>query len=96
MFRTISTLVLLTLAAAAIGGCRECAHPLDYYGPVYCGGSHPPTDQDIRAGSILSPPLCPAASPAEVPTPALEPVPAAESSPPAAEGQTVLRYDWDN
>ena len=95
MLRTISTLALLTLVAATAGCCRECAHPLDYYGPVFCGGSHPPTDQDIRAGSVLSPPLCRPASPADVPTPALQPVPAAESSQPAAEGRTALKYDWD-
>lgn len=86
MLRTISTLVLLTLAIATMGCCRECAHPLDYYGPVFCGGSHPPTDQDIRAGSILSPPQCRAASPAETSKPAIEPVPAAESAQPAPAG----------
>lgn len=89
MLRTISTLALLALAVATVGCRGECAHPLDYYGPVFCGGSHPPTDQDVRAGSILSPPVCCPASPAGVPapaagvpTPALQPVPAAESSQP--------------
>ena len=94
MLRTISTVVLLTLVAATVGCCRMCAHPFDYYGPVYCGGSHPPTDQDVRAGSVLSPPICRPASPPEVPTPAIRPVPTAESSQPAPEGRAAPKYDW--
>jgi hypothetical protein len=59
MVRTMSALLMVTLAVATIGCARMCSHPLDYYGPVYCGGTHPPGAQNVRAGSILSEPMVP-------------------------------------
>ena len=50
-----ATMVALALVALTTG-CRMGGNPLDYCGPVYCGGTIPPCAQDVRAGSILSPP----------------------------------------
>ena len=58
MLSARSAVVLVALLAATIG-CRVGPNPLDYCGPVYCGGTHPPCAQDVRAGSILSPPVGP-------------------------------------
>jgi|GEM_PF-1238609 len=57
MNRFYLSLVAISLLTATVG-CRMCAHPYDYCGPLYqgdCGGV--PCDPCARAGSILSPPL---------------------------------------
>ncbi|MGO8691742.1 MAG: hypothetical protein ACLQLG_19145 [Thermoguttaceae bacterium] len=72
-----ATIVALALVAATTG-CRMGGNPLDYCGPVYCGGTIPPCAQDVRAGSILSPPTGPVMQPVPVEA---ETVPQAESSP---------------
>ena len=65
MLRANCAALLAALLAATIG-CRVGPNPLDYCGPVYCGGTHPPCAQDVRAGSILSPPVAPAMRPMPV------------------------------
>ncbi len=78
MVRPLSVLAIVALLTAT-AGCTMCAHPLDYYGPVYCGGTHPPGAQNVRAGSILSPP---ATMSMPAPAPVIEPLPAAPQTEP--------------
>jgi hypothetical protein len=56
MIRTLVTVVLLGLAASAVG-CRMCAHPYDYCGPTFSGQCGETCNPMARAGSVLSPPL---------------------------------------
>ena len=60
-----ATIVAMALVAVTTG-CRMGGNPLDYCGPVYCGGTIPPCAQDVRAGSILSPPTGPVMQPVPV------------------------------
>jgi len=54
MIRTIlACSVICSLAVTA--GCRMCAHPYDYSGPLVEGGCASSCDPGARAGSILSP-----------------------------------------
>ena len=77
-----ATIVALALVAATTG-CRMGGNPLDYCGPVYCGGTIPPCAQDVRAGSILSPPTGPVMQPVPVEA---ETVPQARKQPRADAG----------
>ena len=53
-------MVRLVLACSVVAllalttGCRMCAHPYDYCGPVYTGADGQPCDANVRHGSILS------------------------------------------
>ncbi len=62
MLRATFAVTLVALLAATMG-CRMGENPLDCCGPVYCGGTHPPCAQDVRAGSILSPAVGPEMQP---------------------------------
>lgn len=56
MPRVLPAVTMFAAMVAVTTGCRMPASPLDYCGPVYRGGTCPPCAQDVRAGSILSPP----------------------------------------
>jgi len=56
MHRWISVLSIVALLALS-AGCAMCAHPYDYCGPVYNGGSCQACTAGGRAGSILVPGL---------------------------------------
>jgi len=53
MSRSLLTWIPLGLLVVA-AGCRMCAHPYDYWGPVLTGGCPAEGGGDARAGSILS------------------------------------------
>ena len=78
MPRLVSAALVALVLVAATTGCRMGGNPLDCCGPVYCGGTIPPCAQDVRAGSILSPPAGSVMQPAPVEG---EVIPEAESSP---------------
>src|SRR5262249_31845484 len=70
---------------AAAGGCRMCASPYDYCGPVVeCGDNHPSeySAQPAASGSDYETVPAPAAKP-ETPTPAIPPAPKPELQPQA-------------
>jgi hypothetical protein len=46
----LRTLFVIVLAFAASAGCRMCASPYDYCGPVYSGNCRT-CDRDYRLGS---------------------------------------------
>ncbi len=50
MLLACSVVTLLAVTA----GCRMCAHPYDYCGPVFTGANGEPCDANVRHGSILS------------------------------------------
>lgn len=57
MKRIYLSLAAITLLTATVG-CRMCAHPYDYCGPLFTGDcGSVPCDPCARAGSILGPPL---------------------------------------
>jgi len=57
MLRLSALLVLIASLAAT--GCRYCASPYDYCGPLFTGRDCTPCDPDARAGSIFAEQLMP-------------------------------------
>ena len=53
MFRSLLAWISIGLVVVA-AGCRMCAHPYDYWGPVLTDGCPAEGGRDARAGSILS------------------------------------------
>ncbi len=80
-------LVVLVLGICAAAGCRMCAHPYDYTGPVMDGQCSSCTVPGGRAGSILDPGLPMVADAQVQPAAAVDPVAAAQ---PVGSGARVL------
>jgi len=53
------TALLIVVASLATTGCRYCASPYDYCGPLFTGRDCTPCDPDARAGSIFADQLMP-------------------------------------
>ena len=80
MIRTLFTLAVVALLATGVG-CRMCAHPHDYSGPVLSGACGSPCVPCDRAGSILTGMPMGAAMETEIPSGELVPTPDAQSGP---------------
>jgi len=95
-------IALLLLGAAAIVGCRMCAHPYDYAGPVMDGQCESCGVPGGRAGSILSPgvqpvgevQLPPGAAGVEVPAAAQSGVPVVVSVVPEVQARRTELFRW--
>jgi hypothetical protein len=57
-----TTLLVAAAALLATAGCRYCASPYDYCGPLFTGDGCTPCAADSRAGSIYSDQVIPVPS----------------------------------
>jgi hypothetical protein len=76
MVRSTFAWTVVTLATLT-SGCRMCASPYDYCGPIFTGGDCQQCMPNFREGSILSP-AAPLVSGPEIVPGMMAPVPDAE------------------